>query len=91
VSEKEIEKIAQYLQMEPAEFRERYTRPAEGRITLIEYKLGINNYACIFFEPTSGKCQIYPVRPTQCRTYPFWDIFKERWKEVARECPGILL
>ncbi|MRJ06779.1 MAG: zinc/iron-chelating domain-containing protein [Epsilonproteobacteria bacterium] len=91
VSEEESEKIAHFLQMEPAEFRERYTRRAEGKISLIEYRLGVNNYACIFFDKKSGKCQIYPVRPIQCRTYPFWDIFKERWKEVARECPGILL
>jgi Fe-S-cluster containining protein len=28
--------------------------------------------ACIFLDRTTNQCQIYPVRPLQCRTYPFW-------------------
>jgi Fe-S-cluster containining protein len=28
--------------------------------------------ACIFLDRTTNFCQIYPVRPVQCRTYPFW-------------------
>jgi Fe-S-cluster containining protein len=28
--------------------------------------------ACIFLDRTTNHCQIYPVRPVQCRTYPFW-------------------
>ena len=37
-------------------------------------------------------CRIYPVRPRQCRTWPFW--FKNlrssyAWKQTASQCPGI--
>lgn len=38
------------------------------------------------------RCAIYPVRPTQCRTYPFWpDVVKSReaWKAEAKNCEGI--
>lgn len=45
--------------------------------------------SCVFYR---NGCTIYPVRPVQCRTYPFW--FKnlrseEQWRQVAGECPGI--
>lgn len=26
---------------------------------------------CVFLDPF-GQCSVYPVRPVQCRTYPFW-------------------
>ncbi|NOX37052.1 MAG: YkgJ family cysteine cluster protein [Calditrichaeota bacterium] len=48
------------------------------------------NGACIFFDGQG--CQIYPVRPLQCRTYPFWPEHLKsayRWKMVARQCPGV--
>ncbi len=40
----------------------------------------------------AGGCRIYPLRPVQCRTWPFW--FKNlrsryAWKQTALECPGI--
>ncbi|MFB1032365.1 MAG: YkgJ family cysteine cluster protein, partial [Aliarcobacter cryaerophilus] len=28
-------------------------------------------------------------RPTQCRTFPFWEYFKNNEKEVYKECPAI--
>lgn len=44
---------------------------------------------CLFYD---RGCTIYPVRPAQCRTYPFWvkNLRSEyAWKQVCRECPGI--
>ncbi len=44
---------------------------------------------CHFYEKG---CRIYPVRPTQCRTWPFWvENLRNprRWAAVCRECPGI--
>ena len=32
---------------------------------------------------------IYDVRPNHCRTFPFWDYFKENEEEVYKECPAI--
>ncbi|HSI35125.1 MAG: YkgJ family cysteine cluster protein [Phycisphaerae bacterium] len=37
-------------------------------------------------------CGIYPVRPLQCRTWPFWDgnlISKDDWAHAAKRCPGM--
>ena len=41
---------------------------------------------------TRRVCGIYPVRPLQCRTWPFWPenlINESAWKRAARGCPGM--
>ena len=61
-----------------------------GGATLSE--LTIQKPACPFQEP-SGVCSIYPVRPKQCATWPFWEenlASEEVWNgPVAACCPGI--
>lgn len=50
-----------------------------------------DNYDCVFWEEGKG-CVIYPVRPVQCRSYPFWAHVvedEESWKREALHCPGI--
>jgi Fe-S-cluster containining protein len=47
------------------------------------------NGDCVFY---ANGCTIYPVRPRQCRTFPFWPedlTSRRRWERLARECPGI--
>ena len=86
VEDREVEAIASFLGRGAFSFRARYTRPAEGRVSLIEEKDG----GCVFH--SAEGCRIYPVRPRQCRTFPFWlDIVRRRasWAEAARECPGM--
>ena len=37
-------------------------------------------------------CSIYPVRPLQCRTWPFWDSTLKspgQWDRASRRCPGM--
>jgi Fe-S-cluster containining protein len=37
-------------------------------------------------------CSIYPVRPLQCRTWPFWHSNledEEMWKHAGKKCPGL--
>lgn len=41
-----------------------------------------------------GHCAIYPVRPMQCRTYPFWKSILDKstdavWKLHKDQCPGL--
>jgi Fe-S-cluster containining protein len=36
-------------------------------------------------------CKIYNSRPKQCRTFPFWEDFKNNTKELIKECPGVIL
>ncbi len=49
---------------------------------------------CIFLKREKGKalCTIYPVRPVQCRTWPFWDQnlrSPEAWEAARHNCPGM--
>jgi len=49
----------------------------------------IETGACRFLK--DGKCSIYPVRPTQCVTFPFWWTYltsPEAWTAAIKRCPG---
>jgi Fe-S-cluster containining protein len=43
--------------------------------------------------PTKRRgCAIYPVRPLQCRTWPFWESNlsdKRMWDLASKKCPGM--
>jgi Fe-S-cluster containining protein len=37
-------------------------------------------------------CSIYPVRPLQCRTWPFWNgnlSSRQAWELASKKCPGM--
>jgi uncharacterized protein len=49
-----------------------------------------DNGDCVFYDRKEG-CTIYPVRPPQCRTWPFWEsnvATPETWQETCAICPG---
>jgi Fe-S-cluster containining protein len=81
----EMHRIAEFLGMRFRDFVQKYVRKVGERYSLIEKP----NNDCIFFD--SG-CTIYPARPIQCRTFPFW---KENvknpgaWNFTAKSCEGI--
>jgi Fe-S-cluster containining protein len=80
------ERIAAHLRLAHAEFLERYAYPFRNGHSLREKPNG----DCIFLE--QNRCTIYPVRPPQCRTYPFWpeNLRSEAaWARTCKECPGI--
>jgi Fe-S-cluster containining protein len=84
----EAKKIAQTLECELEEFMQKYIFKCGYKLSIKErpYDGGM---ACIFFDLEERKCTIYSVRPAQCRSFPFWDYFKNRINEVEQECPGI--
>lgn len=84
----EAKKIAQFLNLEFDQFVEKYLFKSGYRLSIKEraYEGGM---ACVFFDLEARKCTIYPARPSQCRSFPFWEYFKERINEVEQECPGI--
>jgi len=87
VNEKEIASIAEYLNISVDLFARRYLRKIGKRFSLVEYK---QNYDCVFLK--DQRCSIYPVRPTQCRTFPWWAenlSSPEAWHEAAKRCEGI--
>jgi uncharacterized protein len=83
----EIAAIAEHLDMPEPEFRAVHThQPFSSKVSLREK----GNGDCVFFERGVG-CTIYPVRPTQCRTWPFWRsnlASPETWRRTERDCPG---
>jgi Fe-S-cluster containining protein len=87
VNDEEIRAIAAYLDKPLGEIRLLNTRPARGKVSLIEYPNG----DCIYFDPRGRGCTIYPVRPVQCRTWPFWSSnleSPEAWRQLRSVCPG---
>jgi uncharacterized protein len=105
ITRKEIRRLAEFLGLSPEEVVERYCRKVGGRFSLNERRLGPQRNDCIFLkevpaEPHNGDqvvqsrriCEIYPVRPLQCRTWPFWKenlATRRAWDHAARRCPGM--
>jgi uncharacterized protein len=84
VLDNEIKLIADFLEIERGLFIERFLYPYLDGFSIREDDTG----RCIFFE---NGCSIYPVRPLQCRTFPFWftNLRSEKtWNEVLKTCPG---
>jgi Fe-S-cluster containining protein len=88
VNSAEIAEIAGFLNLNLFDFINEYLDRKDNRYSLRE-KFEENEYICGFFDKDKKKCRIYPVRPQQCRTYPFWDYFKTRFEELSEECPGV--
>lgn len=75
----EAETVAEFLHMDIYAFTEKYTEllPDRSALTLTE----LENGDCIFFDGDSG-CRINPVKPKQCRDFPYVWRF-ENWTEVC--------
>lgn len=83
----ELEAVAEYLGKSIGEVRLFHTRLVGNRVSLSEFANG----DCTFFDGATRRCTIYPVRPQQCRTWPFWKSSLESaqtWKDVQKACPG---
>jgi Fe-S-cluster containining protein len=87
---KEIEEMAEFLELSVEDFGKMYLRKVKHRYSLTEKKILEEDYACVFFDEKQKRCTIYPVRPLQCRTFPFWDQYKNDENGVRQECPGII-
>ncbi len=93
-TDEEAQAIASYLKISPGVFHRRYAHQIHNRWSLNEQETE-HGYDCVFLvrdEKSQAKCRIYPVRPTQCRTWPFWDENLKSpasWRRAAKTCPGI--
>jgi Fe-S-cluster containining protein len=86
VDDEEIVAIAGHCGQPVEEILGLYTRPARGQRSLRERANG----DCVFYDRRAG-CTIYPARPRQCRTWPFWNsnlASPEAWKRTCEVCPG---
>ena len=83
---KEQRRLAQHLELSLKHFRARYMTRTEENIASLRMDQG----KCVFL--LEGRCSVHQVKPTQCRTWPFWPenlASPEAWKlEVESICPG---
>lgn len=94
ISDQEVQRLADYLKQPVREVVKKYCRRIGGRLSLKERKSLKGEYDCIFLEEVSGRrtCTVYPVRPLQCRTWPFWEgnlASKKSWDRAGKKCPGL--
>lgn len=82
----EIAALAAFRGESLDQFSRQFVRRVGDRLSLVERPGG----DCIFWDKTAG-CTVYPARPTQCRTWPFWPEnieTREDWEHVTGVCPG---
>ena len=86
LAEADVIAIAGHLGLARREFLERWCKQDEGYTIL-----RMDAPQCPFLTEARG-CSIYPVRPKQCATWPFWEdnLPQERWEGPVKDCcPGI--
>lgn len=86
VTPEEIARLARFKGQSVERFSREHVRRVGKRLSLIERKNG----DCVLLR--DGKCTVYPVKPTPCSTFPFWDgplSSPEAWQETAARCEGI--
>ncbi|MDA3793431.1 MAG: YkgJ family cysteine cluster protein [Elusimicrobia bacterium] len=86
VSDSEIKDIAKYLAVIRTHFIKKHINEVRDKLCFNEHP----EEPCKFLKDNS--CNIYPVRPKQCRTFPYWRSIArndDRIKEMLRYCEGI--
>lgn len=84
-TEDQFRAIAIRLKISFSQFLTEYTKNHDGFVSLKSTYAG----PCIFYD---RGCTVYDVRPTQCRTYPFWPenlADESRWDRSGKTCAGI--
>lgn len=88
VNQEEIVALAKAAGIDDVdEFERLYVRKVGIRKSLREFPNG----DCVFFDSDRRRCQVYEVRPRQCRTWPFWESNlkdEEAWQLTCEVCPG---
>jgi Fe-S-cluster containining protein len=95
MSPEELSLAADYTNMTTTDFMESYadqkmqSSSPEDDLPwiLVANKETEKGSACIFLDMETNHCQIYPVRPIQCSTYPFWTSILEseyHWNTEVR-------
>jgi Fe-S-cluster containining protein len=87
VNEEELAAIAEHRGEPVEEVRARFTRDTPRGRTLREK----DNGDCVFYDRAGKGCTVYPVRPRQCGTWPFWEsnlITPDAWQHTCAVCPG---
>jgi len=90
ITKEEIRRIAAHLNREDGWLEPKQLRRVGLRYSITEK----SNGDCVFLRRNGDikLCTIYPVRPLQCRTWPFWRQnlrSANTWNEAHLKCPGV--
>lgn len=80
-------RLAKLKNMRTAEFTKKYCDRTNG---VWHLKEDLAKPDCMFLD--GKRCSVYEGRPSQCRTWPFWNevMTAKAWaKDVAAFCPGV--
>ncbi len=86
VTEGDIERAARFLGLPREAFEARYVYRTRHQIRLRKPPKS----ACFFL--ADKRCTIHPVKPVQCRLFPFWPELVEhpaQWTAASGYCPGM--
>ncbi len=85
VSEADMARIAAFIGVDAADFRQRFCQPSGRRWVLTQAASGY----CVFWDRL---CTIHPVKPRMCRQWPFIrPVLRDpqNWRSMAASCPGM--
>ena len=88
LSKDDLKRFSKYFKISLKNFKDKYCQTTDGFIHLVEKPEFEGN--CIFLK--EKKCSVYESRPSQCRTWPFWNenMNTKVWnKDISINCPGI--
>lgn len=83
---KDRQNIAKELGLTTRKFTQKFCTKTDGVFHIADQ----GGPTCVFLE--NKMCTVYKVRPTQCRTWPFWPetMNAKSWKkDVVAFCPGV--
>lgn len=89
VNKTEMERIAAFLNIDIETLKSEYLYKHGYKYSIKEREVE-GSFECVFYDAKQDGCMIYAARPVQCRTFPFWEYYKNRVDELKRECPGIV-
>lgn len=99
INDQELNRLARHLKLPKEEMLKNCCRKLQGQISLKEKRPNDRGeYDCTFLKEVPAEagdgsevhhshriCEIYAVRPLQCRTWPFWEgnlSSKKAWAEA---------
>lgn len=87
LSNKDLLRFSKFYSITKKKFIDKYCNYTDGFLHLKEIR---KNGECLFLN--KKKCSVYKARPSQCRTWPFWNenMNAKVWNEdISINCPGI--
>ena len=86
ITEENLSRMAEFVGLARADFEARYVYRTRYSLRLRKPR----GKQCHFL--VDNACAVHPVKPVQCRLFPFWPELVEdsrEWRRTAKWCPGI--